>query len=43
MKRGGGRIKALGFRGIEASQKRKRGRSSSVFVCVYGVHAFKRQ
>lgn len=31
--REGGSVKALGFRGIEAREKRKRRRSSHVFVC----------
>lgn len=36
-------VEALGFRGIEAREKRKRGRSGGMFVCVHGVRACKRQ
>ncbi len=37
-------VKALGFRGIEARERRRRGRnSSSMFVCVHGERARERQ
>lgn len=32
-------MKALGFKGIEARERRKRGRSSGVFVDVHGRRA----
>lgn len=36
-------MKALGFRGIEARERRKRGRSSGVFVDVHGRRACVRE